>query len=250
VLHFPSSFCLLRFNPSLFFFLLYLSSRDVNKFKDAYIPVFDQLVNFPDHLSKYQSSKPIHTGVGGSSILSRHCVMCGIQCICTASSEVSGHLAASLKDESSSADGSAPSYSIKGSESGGAIIPRQNKGICTKCDVMVWTIAESGLQIKWCKGCKNFRTWAAFGEKGGATKCTKCRERQREKYAAQKNRADVEPTKKRRVENSMEGEVNSTESSKKQNTSHEVIRGPKLTQTTEQREDKEHEDDESDQLQW
>jgi len=115
---------------------------------------------------------------------------------------------------------------------------------------MVWTIAESGLQIKWCKGCKNFRTWAAFGEKGGATKCTKCRERQREKYAAQKNRADVEPTKKRKVENSMEGEVNSTESSKKQHTTHEVIHDPKLTQTTEQREDKEHEDDESDQLQW
>jgi hypothetical protein len=120
---------------------------------------------------------------------------------------------------------------------------------------MVWTIAESGLQIKWCKGCKNFRTWAAFGEKGGATKCTKCRERQREKYAAQKNRADVEPSKKRKISNSTEGEVSSTESSKsesskKQQVSHEIINSPKLTETTEQREDKEHEDDESDQLQW
>ena len=32
----------------------------------------------------------------------------------------------------------------------------------------------------------NFRPWAAFGDKGLATKCVRCRERQREKYAMQK----------------------------------------------------------------
>lgn len=67
------------------------------------------------------------------------------------------------------------------------IIPRQNKGLCTACDVTVWMVIEDGLEIKWCKGCKNFRPWAAFGDKGGATKCVRCRDRQREKYALQKD---------------------------------------------------------------
>jgi len=70
--------------------------------------------------------------------------------------------------------------------SGFAIIPTQNKGLCTLCDVNVWVVVSSGLEIKWCKGCKNFRPWAAFGDKGLATKCLRCRERQREKYALQK----------------------------------------------------------------
>merc|ERR1712032_1195905 len=68
------------------------------------------------------------------------------------------------------------------------IIPRQNKGVCTACDITVWVALElNGLEIKWCKGCKNFRPWAAFGSKGTATKCVRCRDRQKEKYALQKN---------------------------------------------------------------
>ena len=51
-------------------------------------------------------------------------------------------------------------------------------------------MASSGLEIKWCKGCKNFCPWAAFGDKGLATKCVRCRERQREKYALQKEEKD------------------------------------------------------------
>lgn len=67
------------------------------------------------------------------------------------------------------------------------IIPRQNKGVCTACDVTVWRALElDGMEIKWCKGCKNFRPWAAFGTKGSATKCVRCRDRQKEKYALQK----------------------------------------------------------------
>jgi hypothetical protein len=54
----------------------------------------------------------------------------------------------------------------------------------------VWIVVTSGLEIKWCKGCKNFRPWAAFGDKGLATKCVRCRERQREKYALQKEEKD------------------------------------------------------------
>jgi len=71
-----------------------------------------------------------------------------------------------------------------------ASIPTQNKGLCTICDVNVWLVISSGLEIKWCKGCKNFRPWAAFGDKGLATKCVRCRERQREKYALTKEEKD------------------------------------------------------------
>ena len=50
--------------------------------------------------------------------------------------------------------------------------------------------AASSSAIKWCKGCKNFRHWpGAFGiEKSRATKCAKCRERQRIKYARTKRK--------------------------------------------------------------
>jgi hypothetical protein len=85
----------------------------------------------------------------------------------------------------------------------GVFIPNQNKGLCTGCDVKVWVVRSSGMQIKWCKGCKNFRPWAAFGEKGHATKCVRCRDRQREKYASQqKEWADKGVKRKRLVDGS------------------------------------------------
>ena len=71
---------------------------------------------------------------------------------------------------------------------GSVWIPNQNKGLCTICDVNVWIVNKTKMQIKWCKGCKNFQTWASFGEKGSATKCNPCRTRQREKYAMTKKR--------------------------------------------------------------
>lgn len=73
------------------------------------------------------------------------------------------------------------------------IIPNQNKGICTLCDISVWVIKKSGTQIKWCKGCKNFKAWCTFGTKGSASKCLPCRERQKEKYAASKKRKMESP---------------------------------------------------------
>jgi hypothetical protein len=51
---------------------------------------------------------------------------------------------------------------------------------------MIWVVVDQAIEIKWCKGCKNFRPWVAFGDKGSATKCVRCRDRQREKYATQK----------------------------------------------------------------
>ena len=44
-------------------------------------------------------------------------------------------------------------------------IPKQNKGVCNNCDVAIWVVNPSGMQIKWCKGCKNFRKWIDFGVK-------------------------------------------------------------------------------------
>ena len=34
------------------------------------------------------------------------------------------------------------------------VIPNQNKGLCTLCDVEVWVIKKDNTEIKWCKGCK------------------------------------------------------------------------------------------------
>ncbi|CAJ1937714.1 unnamed protein product [Cylindrotheca closterium] len=73
-------------------------------------------------------------------------------------------------------------------------IPSQNKGVCTACDSQIWVIVDErpeaaplkGNQIKWCKGCKNFRPWASFGFKGSATKCAPCRESQAERYKGRK----------------------------------------------------------------
>ena len=65
-------------------------------------------------------------------------------------------------------------------------LPSQNKNVCTACDVTVWVHSASGLQIKWCKGCKNFKTWASFGGKGHLTTCLQCRDRQNKLYAERK----------------------------------------------------------------
>ena len=46
-----------------------------------------------------------------------------------------------------------------------AAIPKQNKGVCNNCDVAIWVVNASKMQIKWCKGCKNFRKWSDFGAK-------------------------------------------------------------------------------------
>ena len=62
----------------------------------------------------------------------------------------------------------------------------QNKNVCTACDVTVWVHSASGLQIKWCKGCKNFKSWASIGSKGHLTKCLQCRDQQNKLYAERK----------------------------------------------------------------
>mmetsp|Transcript_13216 Transcript_13216/g.26527 ORF Transcript_13216/g.26527 Transcript_13216/m.26527 type:complete len:930 (-) Transcript_13216:124-2913(-) len=142
---------------------------DMEKFKGTTVPEFTSLVNFPVHMSQKQAVN-LPEGM-------RCCVMCGSACPCSSGNK---------KKANCTHGGKKDSKDVLGDKSGYAIIPTQNKGLCTLCDVNVWVVANSGLEIKWCKGCKNFRPWAAFGDKGLATKCLRCRERQREKYALQK----------------------------------------------------------------
>jgi len=139
------------------------------------LPDFHRLVNYPDYLSKSRNLASGDTSVSGGSKAvggKKHCVMCGKLRTCSASS---------LTEKGRSG------VVIDGGDGTAHIIPRQNKGLCTACDVTVWVLVADGLEIKWCKGCKNFRQWAAFGDKGSATKCVRCRDRQREKYAMQKD---------------------------------------------------------------
>ncbi|KAL3787038.1 hypothetical protein ACHAW5_004249 [Stephanodiscus triporus] len=198
---------------------------DFEACKDAQIPEFNNLVNFPGHMS----NKPCPNMPDGM----RCCVMCGQACPTSTSGKitkkVSSYIGGSDRSAEEARGGTAgssmgggngvaplgnsavgnnnkvgcPSPSLMSSGAGPhasssmsscasnyASIPTQNKGLCTICDVNVWIVTSSGLEIKWCKGCKNFRPWAAFGDKGLATKCVRCRERQREKYALQKEEKD------------------------------------------------------------
>lgn len=70
-------------------------------------------------------------------------------------------------------------------------IPKQNKGICINCDSAVWVVNPSGMQIKWCKGCKNFRKWSDFGNKGHSTKCEMRRQQQAKRYAEHKHKTTI-----------------------------------------------------------
>lgn len=148
-----------------------------DKSKDVVLPDFHRLVNFPDYLAKSRSASFTVDG-NATPEGKKHCVMCGKLRFCSVSSLVNKSRTPRLDaDEAKDQD----------EDDGTAhIIPRQNKGLCTACDVTVWVVTKDGVEIKWCKGCKNFRPWAAFGDKGSATKCVRCRDRQREKYAMQK----------------------------------------------------------------
>jgi len=165
---------------------------------ENHLPPFHQLVNFPEYLPQKSpanvnqtDNENKHKHSSNSSI--KNCVMCGIRChfvgsIVTKSPAQDGNCNGSLAvaDIASSAAGSAPSPPNAAINTTAFVIPRQNKGVCTSCDVKVWLVRDLNATIKWCKGCKNFRQWSAFGEKTRATKCAKCRDRQKEKYAAQK----------------------------------------------------------------
>jgi len=153
---------------------------DMEKAMNTPLPEFSSLVNYPNSL---RQNRTLPSGM-------RCCVMCGtIRPTCSRSRNRS--------------KGGAPMKSPF-QDYGGVVddfvtIPTQNKGLCTMCDISVWVVRDSGCQIKWCKGCKNFRQWSFFGEKGLATKCGRCRERQRDKYAKMKDSKRKEAEKRRQM---------------------------------------------------
>jgi hypothetical protein len=148
----------------------------MEKYKHAHVPEFSNLVNFPAHMSQAKQVNSSHIPDG-----MKCCVMCGKACPCSGTGK---NKKAKAKEGSLAARNANVQNAAKDQQV--AMIPTQNKGLCTLCDVNVWIVASTGLEIKWCKGCKNFRPWASFGDKGLATKCLRCRDRQREKYAIQK----------------------------------------------------------------
>ena len=130
----------------------------MEKTKTATVPEFTSLVNFPAHMSQKQSVN-LPEGM-------RCCVMCGQACPCSTGAKKKGNTGALTNTtKSNKADGNlAPrgasgldGSNPMGDKTGYAIIPTQNKGLCTLCDVNVWVVVSTGLEIKWCKGCKNFR---------------------------------------------------------------------------------------------
>ena len=159
------------------------------------LPSFHKLVNFPEFLPQKSSSDSQNSddeykqNKGSSNSKIKHCVMCGTSCLFIGAKT---SRSSSARGDNSASPLSSPAASPSSTKSSSSvapfIIPRQNKGLCTSCDVKVWLVRDLNLTIKWCKGCKNFRPWSAFGEKSRATKCLRCRERQKEKYAAQKEK--------------------------------------------------------------
>jgi hypothetical protein len=164
------------------------------------------LVNYPDYLIKNypnylkKTNKAAENGASNAQMDKngkRHCVMCGEERLCSASSAqpTPSTRVRAPQTKKNEPEVDEETGDDEGSEAGETthIIPRQNKGLCTACDITVWVVMDSAsvtnrLEIKWCKGCKNFRPWGAFGDKGMATKCVRCRDRQREKYAIQKDK--------------------------------------------------------------
>ena len=198
---------------------------DIDKFKDVQLPDFNSLVNFPGHMTKNPANVP--DGMRCCVMCGQACKCTKVgkgnakggytnhgpgtpqpQIVVSSSNNSSNNnnnnIPMAVPSSSSSATKPLGDKSDNNNNCSTPIttnttplkqnpylpkanIPTQNKGLCTICDVNVWVVVSTGLQIKWCKGCKNFKVWAAFGEKGLATKCVKCRARQREKYLYNKS---------------------------------------------------------------
>ena len=134
------------------------------------LPAFAEIVNFPEHLPEKGSPSKKSDGekIPPKQPSAKPCVMCGVTCIFA---------------------GTTPSRLHSQKQ---PIIPKQNKGLCNSCDGKTWIFSELNAPIKWCKGCKNFRSLRNFGDKHRATKCTRCRQRQRENYAELKRRREAQ----------------------------------------------------------
>ena len=161
--------------------------EDMATMMHADVPQFQHIVNYPIFVvqpgrkrKRKKGDKDAPAGTSGDDT-KRGCVMCGRYCLksSTKKGNRGGGQGYNIAEENRAINTAGP----RGQR---VIIPNQNKGICTACDVTVWIHATTGLQIKWCKGCKNFKTWAGFGHKGHLTKCMRCRDEQNKRYARQK----------------------------------------------------------------
>ena len=148
-----------------------LLTKFLQKRETESLPAFAEIVNYPEYLpDKGSPSKKSDEKKSSTKQRSeKPCVMCGKICIFAGTTPSRLH---TQKKQS--------------------IIPKQNKGLCNSCDGKTWLFSsDMDAAIKWCKGCKNFRLLQSFGEKYRATKCVRCRERQRENYAELKKKRDV-----------------------------------------------------------
>ncbi len=89
------------------------------------VPDFSFITNYP----------PVRVGMPDGC---KSCVMCGEIRRCN---NGKSNKTKSMKNSSKYSEDS-------------VVIPNQNKGLCTLCDVNVWVIKSSNVQVKWCKGCK------------------------------------------------------------------------------------------------
>ena len=71
---------------------------------------------------------------------------------------------------------------LKEDDKDGCLIPKQNKGVCRKCDSTYWLLKKYGVVVKFCKGCKLFFSLVDFDGKPNTTKCGTCRKRGRDNY--------------------------------------------------------------------
>jgi len=121
---------------------------DIKRHKRLKVPHFDVLVNYPQNIV-----------VAGSAHPDKYCVMCN-------------------KESSSTS-------------------LARHKGVCSGCIGTVWEFVThsnstnsslsslsspkdhdngaTSMQLKYCKGCREFRHWAAFGDRGHAGRCKPCR---------------------------------------------------------------------------
>ena len=113
---------------------------DMERNKSRTVPDFTSLINFPSSGGSSAASKAACNSNGGS--ISKICVMCGKLC----------PVSQGKKNKASSA------YIKNGNNTQAPIIPSQNKGLCTACDVSVWCVGRV-VTVSRCE-CVVFWAWA------------------------------------------------------------------------------------------
>lgn len=93
------------------------------------------------------------------------------------------------------------------------MIPKQNKGVCRRCDSTYWLLKKLGVVVKFCKGCKLFFSLVDFDGKPNTTKCGTCRRRGRDNYHGKMVRKRCLQYAKSSIDNEVDGGCTSGSSS-------------------------------------